>query len=138
MMSTIGHFRQSKSGGWEGELRTLTMNARLRLVPNDDRASPNAPIYRVMVGWSHVGDAWEMATKSDPPRTFYRLHLDDPRFDAPLSLALFIDEAGDNAQLAWSRPKKEKSPPPKAREESAGGAPERYQLGEEREPRESP
>lgn len=40
----IGRFKRSKRGGWEGEINTLTINRRkLRLVPNDNRVSEDAP-----------------------------------------------------------------------------------------------
>lgn len=35
----IGVFRLAKNGGWEGEIRSLVMNLKVRLVPNDDRSS---------------------------------------------------------------------------------------------------
>jgi uncharacterized protein (DUF736 family) len=56
---TIGAFKLARDGGWEGEIRTLTLNAKLRLVPNDDRAQANAPMFRVMLGAVRIGDVWE-------------------------------------------------------------------------------
>ena len=104
---TIGAFKVSKDGGWEGEIRSLTMNAKLRFVPNDDRISPNAPALRVMLGGSRVGDAWEARWGGDPLRAFFRVSLDDPFLPAPISAALFPDEDGTSAQLVWTRPPKE-------------------------------
>ena len=104
---TIGAFKASKDGGWEGEIRSLAMSAKLRFVPNDDRASPNAPALRVMLGGSRVGDAWEARWGGDRPRAFFRVSLDDPFFPAPISAALFPDEDGASAQLVWTRPPKE-------------------------------
>ena len=51
----IGHFRRSRSGGWEGDIRTMTLDVHLRLKPNDDRTSPVAPTFRAMVGWVPCG-----------------------------------------------------------------------------------
>src|SRR3546814_2610681 len=62
-MSVIGIFKPSKEGGWEGNLRTLGINERLRLVPNDDRSSDDAPAFRVMLGRQRIGDAWEACTQ---------------------------------------------------------------------------
>ncbi|WP_404979677.1 DUF736 domain-containing protein [Caulobacter segnis] len=102
-MSLIGHFRRSRSGGWEGDLRTLTLDVRLRLKPNDDRTHPNAPAFRVMVGWSHVGDAWEANSRSRPSRPMVRVDLDDPLFPAPISMVLLPDEDGETAVMIWQR-----------------------------------
>lgn len=104
-MSLIGHFRRSRSGGWEGDIRTLTLDVRLRLKPNDDLTSPNAPAFRAMVGWSHVGDAWETRTRSRASRPMVRVDLDDPLFPAPISMVLLPDEDDETAVMVWQRPK---------------------------------
>ena len=104
---TIGAFKASKGGGWEGEIRTLLANAKVRFVPNDDRVSPNAPAFRVMLGSSRIGDAWEARWGGDHPRSFFRVSLDDPFLPAPISAALFPQEDGDGAQLVWTRPSKD-------------------------------
>ncbi|OYX06375.1 MAG: hypothetical protein B7Z12_00655 [Caulobacter vibrioides] len=102
-MSIIGHFRPSRSGGWEGQVRTLCLNVSLRFAPNDDRSHPNAPTFRVMVGHSHIGDAWERGRHTDPPRPMFRVLLDDPLLPTVLDAALFPDEAGEKAILVWQR-----------------------------------
>ena len=38
-MTTIGHFIAAKDGGWTGTIRTLTIDAKGRLVPNDSRCA---------------------------------------------------------------------------------------------------
>jgi len=97
----IGRFKRSKQGGWEGEINTLTINRRkLRLVPNDNRVSEDAPAFRVMLGWQTIGDAWEKRSRSDPPREYVRVLIDDPF--CPINAALFPDEDGMTARLAWS------------------------------------
>ncbi|PVM84437.1 DUF736 domain-containing protein [Caulobacter radicis] len=103
----IGNFKPSRGGGWEGEFRTLVANAKVRFVPNDDRAGPNAPAFRVMLGSSRIGDAWEARWGGDRARSFFRVSLDDPFLPAPVSAALFPDEEGVSAQLVWTRPPKE-------------------------------
>src|SRR3546814_16762812 len=95
-MSVIGIFKPSKEGGWEGNLRTLGINERLRLVPNDDRSSDDAPAFRVMIGRQRIGDAWEACTQDERDRNYLRLRLDDPGFARPMTAALFPadDEIG--------------------------------------------
>ena len=102
-MATIGTFKPNRSGGWEGEIRTLCVNAKVRFEPNDNRTKPNAPNYRVTTSGSHIGDAWEHRSQGNPARTYYRVSLDDPHFDAPISLMLFPNSEGTGAQLVWSR-----------------------------------
>src|SRR3546814_3626732 len=84
-MSVIGIFKPSKEGGWEGNLRTLGINERLRLVPNDDRSSDDAPAFRVMLGRQRIGDAWEACTQDGKERDYLRLRLDDPGFARPMT-----------------------------------------------------
>jgi len=94
----IGRFKRSKQGGWEGEIDTLTITKRrIRLVPNDNRLSDSAPAFCVMLGWNPIGEAWERKSRSDPPRDYLRVRIDDPL--CPLSVMLFPDPEGLTAQM---------------------------------------
>jgi uncharacterized protein (DUF736 family) len=97
----IGRFKRSKQGGWEGEIDTLTINKRrVRLIPNDNRISDNAPAFRVMLGWEDIGEAWERQSRSDPPRDYLRVRLEDPFCpNSPISAALWPDNEGEKARL---------------------------------------
>ena len=99
----IGNFTLSKDGGWIGSIRTLTLDAKLRIVPNDDRASEKAPAFRVLLGNTRIGDAWEARTTGDTSKTYLRLRLDDPSLLEPISVALFPTDEGDKARLVWNR-----------------------------------
>ncbi|WP_170958848.1 DUF736 domain-containing protein [Magnetospirillum sp. 15-1] len=99
----IGTFTLAKDGGWTGTIRTLTLNAKLRLVPNDNRETETAPAFRVFAGLSRIGDAWEARSAGEPPKDYLRIRLDDPGLPEPISAALFPSEEGDQAQLVWSR-----------------------------------
>lgn len=102
-MSSIGTFASAKDGGWIGSIHTLTIDTKLRFVPNDNRGSDNAPAFRVFVGQSRIGDAWEARSGGDNPKSYYRVRLDDPNLTEPISAALFPSEDGNTAQLVWSR-----------------------------------
>jgi uncharacterized protein (DUF736 family) len=106
-MSVIGIFTPAKDGGWAGSIHTLTINAKVRLVPNDNRDNDNAPVFRVFAGQSRIGDAWAARSNGDTPKDYLRVRLDDPGWPEPISAALFQSEDGNEAQLVWSRRKVE-------------------------------
>ncbi|MEE4450503.1 DUF736 domain-containing protein [Novosphingobium resinovorum] len=96
----IGHFKRSKQGGWEGEIQTLTIQRKVRLMPNDNRVADSDPAFRVMLGWQAIGDAWERQSRADPPRDYLRVRIDDPL--CPISAALFPDDEGMKATLVMN------------------------------------
>ncbi|WPZ35866.1 DUF736 family protein [Thalassobaculum sp. OXR-137] len=53
----IGTFTLSNSFGWTGSIRILTIDAKIRLVLNDDRDGNNAPTFRFLVGNTRIGAA---------------------------------------------------------------------------------
>lgn len=103
-MAVIGTFTPAKDGGWVGTIRTLTIDAKVRLVPNDDRTSKKAPAFRMLVGNSRIGEAWEAKTGGLNPKEYLRVRLDDPTLPEPVTAALFQLQDGGSAQLVWSRP----------------------------------
>ena len=102
-MSSICTFTSAKDGGWTGSIHTLTINTKLCFVSNDNRNSDNAPAFRVFVGQSRIGDAWEARSGGDNPKSYLRVKLDDPCLSEPISAALFPSVDGSTAQLVWSR-----------------------------------
>ena len=102
-MSVIGTFTHDKDGGWTGSIRTLTINAKVRLVPNENRDSNNAPVFRVYIGQSRIGDAWAARSGGDTPKDYLRVRLDDPSLPEPISAALFESKDKKEAQLVWNR-----------------------------------
>lgn len=95
----IGRFTVARDGGWTGEIRTLSVEAKARLAPNDNQDSDRAPAFRVHVGQSHVGDTWPARTSADPPIDYLRVQLDDPSFPEPIQAALFVTPEDDQADL---------------------------------------
>ena len=103
-MPVIGTFIPDKEGGgWSGSIRTLTINTKARLVPNQNRDNENAPAFRVFVGQSRVGDAWTARSSGDSPVDYLRVRLDDPTLPEPISAAFFQSKDGKDAQLIWNR-----------------------------------
>ncbi|HUZ73808.1 MAG TPA: DUF736 family protein [Stellaceae bacterium] len=102
-MVVIGTFIPAKDGGWIGHIRTLAINAKVRFVPNDNRDSDTAPMFRVFVGHSRIGEAWATRSNDNPPKNYLRVRIDDPSLAQPLNAALFPTEDGRQARMFWDR-----------------------------------
>ena len=102
-MPMIGTFTPAKDGGRTGSIHALTINAKLRFVPNDNRDNKRAPVFRVFVGHFCIGNAWEARSGGESPKNYLRVKLDDPSLIEPISAALFPSEDGRTAQLVWKR-----------------------------------
>lgn len=100
----IGTFRAA-GGGYNGQLRTLSLSIEISLVPADLSDSENAPDFRVVAGedegareigagWKHVGEK---------AGDYVSLQIDDPSFLQPLRANLFKGD-DDRHVLVWSRP----------------------------------
>ena len=101
-MATIGTFKKS-GNEYAGEIVTLNVQAKnVRIVPDTNQASENAPSHRVLVGRAEIGAAW--SKRSNEGRDYLGLKLDDPSFTAPIYANLFDDEDGEGYSLIWSRP----------------------------------
>jgi uncharacterized protein (DUF736 family) len=102
-MAVIGTFTSTREGGWSGTIRTLTLEAKLRLVPNDGQDGDRAPDFRVLVGRSEVGAAWRRRTGGETPREFLAVRLDDPVLPEPITAAILPSEDSAKATLVWKR-----------------------------------
>jgi len=100
-MANIGSFKKV-GGELQGEIVTLSVQAKgVRIVPEANRSSDNAPSHRVFVGRAEIGAAW--SKRSNEGRDYLSLKLDDPSFTAPIYANLFEDEDGEGYSLIWSR-----------------------------------
>ena len=104
-MAIIGHFTASKDGGWEGTIQTLSINTKVRLVPNDNQSGDKAPAFRVFAGKSEIGAAWKARSQGESARDYLSVRLDDPCLVDSVSAAMFEAEDGRQATLIWSRAK---------------------------------
>ena len=103
-MASIGSFKKV-GDDFQGEIITLSLKAKgVRIVPEANRFSENAPSHRVYAGRVEIGAAW--ARRSEEGRDYPSLKLDDPSFNAPIYANLFDDEGGEGYTLLWSRPRK--------------------------------
>jgi uncharacterized protein (DUF736 family) len=101
-MATIGTFKKS-GNEYVGDIVTLSVQAKgVRIAPDSNPPSENAPSHRVFVGRAEIGAAW--TKQSNEGREYLGLKLDDPSFTAPIYANLFDDEGGETYSLIWSRP----------------------------------
>ena len=81
-MASIGSFKKV-GDDFQGEIITLNLKAKgVRIVPEVNRSSENAPSHRVYTGRVEIGAAW--ARRSEEGRDYLSLKLDDPRSTARL------------------------------------------------------
>lgn len=101
-MANIGTFT-AENDGFTGTLRTLTLNVKVQLVPNDKGDNSNAPDFRLQaVGSYDIGAAWRKASEAGRP--YLSVSLDDPCFPAPV-YARLLEEADGTHMLIWTRSK---------------------------------
>jgi uncharacterized protein (DUF736 family) len=102
-MANIGTFKKS-GDDFQGEIVTLSLQSRgVRIVPETNRVSENAPNHRVYVGRAEIGAAW--SKRSNEGRDYLSVKLDDPSFMAPIYANLVDD--GDAFALIWSRTRRQ-------------------------------
>ncbi len=100
-MANIGSFKKVQNE-LQGEIVTLSVQAKgVRIVPEINRASDNAPSHRVFVGRAEIGAAW--SKRSNEGRDYLSVKLDDPSFTTPIYANQFDDEGGETFSLIWSR-----------------------------------
>jgi uncharacterized protein (DUF736 family) len=97
----IGTFTADKDG-FTGTLRTLTLNVKVKLVPNDKGDNENAPDFRLQAAGHDIGAAWKKT--SEAGREYLSVTLDDPSFPATVYARLIEGEDGTH-DLIWSRSK---------------------------------
>ncbi len=101
-MAIIGSFKRGADGTYSGEISTLTLQRKVRLVPTEATAT-NAPDLRVYAGLVEIGVAWLKTSRSGDP--YYAVKLDDPSFAKPI-WANMVESQKEVAvhNLLWDRP----------------------------------
>jgi uncharacterized protein (DUF736 family) len=99
-MTVIGHFVPD-TDGYVGSIRTLTLNAKFRLVAIDNKTKEDGPDFRILFGVQEVGAAWKAKTHEAEPRDYLSVTIDDPSFPEPLRGAMFEDNG--KLSFVWRR-----------------------------------
>ncbi len=101
-MAIIGTFTRTANGNFSGNLKTLTLTAKLQFAAEANKSKDSAPDYRVFLANFEVGAAWKRTAK-ESGRDYWSVKLDDPAFAAPLYASLVEAEDGKSFNLLWSR-----------------------------------
>lgn len=75
-MPVIGTFKADKDG-YAGTIRTLTLNAKVRVVASDRKETEGAPDFRIFNGATELGVAWRKTSQTSG-ESYLRVKLDDP------------------------------------------------------------
>jgi uncharacterized protein (DUF736 family) len=78
-MPAIGYVTKSEDGSFEGAIKTLSIRARITVVPNRDKMSEIQPDYRVLSDDVEVGAGWLRYSESSG-REYVSLSLAAPEF----------------------------------------------------------
>ena len=100
-MANIGTFTADKDG-FTGTLRTLTLNVKVKLAPNEKGDNESAPDFRLQAAGHDIGAGWRKVSKAE--RAYVSVTLDDPSFPVAVYARLIEGEDGTH-DLIWSRSK---------------------------------
>ncbi len=100
-MATIGTFTKTEDS-FVGTIRTMTINVKTKIVPNNDKTKDSAPDYRVYAGGAELGAGWMEESKEDG-KPYLALKLDDPAFGGPMRAALFENVEEGTGVMVWNR-----------------------------------
>src|SRR3546814_1568987 len=94
IMANIGSFRKVGQE-YQGEIVTLSVQAKgVRIVPETNPPSDNAPSHRVFVGRAEIGAGWSKTSADN--RDYISIKLDDPSFSQPIYASLFDDRSEEH------------------------------------------
>jgi len=101
IMANIGTFTAEKDG-FTGTLRTLTLNVKVKLVPNDKGDNEKAPDFRLQAAGHDIGAAWKKT--SEAGREYISVTLDDPSFPATVYARLIEGEIPSPVRKVGNEP----------------------------------
>ncbi|MEI9414144.1 DUF736 domain-containing protein [Mesorhizobium sp. Cs1321R2N1] len=103
-MSQIGIFTRNDDGFF-GNIVTLTIDAKLAILPVEKSDAENAPEHRIYCDGVEIGAAWDRT--GEKAGAYLSVLIDDPSFTQPIRANLFqVPTEKDVWNLHWSRPSK--------------------------------
>lgn len=99
-MATIGTFTKT-SNGFTGTLRTLALNVKAKIVPDQAKASEAAPDYRVFSGTVELGAGWKRTAKGGEQRDYVSVKLDEAASPRAVRPSPTRPARGASACAAW-------------------------------------
>jgi len=100
-VAQIGTFTRNDDGFF-GNVSTLTLDAKLAILPAEKSDAENAPDHRVFYEGMEIGAAWDRT--GEKAGNYLSVSIDDPSFTQPIRANLFRDDdAGSSWSLHWTR-----------------------------------
>ncbi|HIP79861.1 MAG TPA: DUF736 family protein [Kiloniellaceae bacterium] len=78
-MAAIGYVTKQESGGFKGQLKTLSIRADIDIVPNQRKSAENQPDFRVLAQGVEIGAGW-VRTGETSGKEYVSLSLATPEF----------------------------------------------------------
>jgi uncharacterized protein (DUF736 family) len=78
-MPAIGYVTKQSSGGYKGQLKTLTIRTEIDIVPNTAKSAEAQPDFRVLTQGVEIGAGW-MRTGETSGKEYVSLSLAAPEF----------------------------------------------------------
>jgi uncharacterized protein (DUF736 family) len=109
IMANIGTFTRT-TDGYTGTIKTLSLKAKVRLVPAKGSEGENAPDYRLIVGAdTEIGAGWKKV--GEKAGDYVSVVLDDPNFVQPIYANLIRSNPEEKSfVLLWRRTAKRERP----------------------------
>lgn len=100
-MAQIGTFTRNDDGFF-GNISTLTLDAKIAILPAEKSDTANAPDHRVFCEGMEIGAAWDRI--GEKAGSYLSVSIDDPSFSQPIRAKLFQSDVEKSVWgLHWSR-----------------------------------
>lgn len=94
-MIAIGFVEKQSDGVFRGQLKTVSIQAEIEIVLNDQKSSATQPDYRVLTGDIEIGAGW-LKTASSSGKDYVSLSLTAPEFGTSRLYANLGQAAGSD------------------------------------------
>ena len=104
-MATIGFVQKKENGAFEGNLKTLSINAPITILPVTP-ASERSPNYKILSNGAEVGAGWTK-TGRQSGEDYVSLTFDAPELPTKIYANLGVaagQDDDDTFAIIWNRP----------------------------------